>query len=217
MTTPAQTTPDAPAQPDTIDRAGSHRWLMEITQIPTAAGREGRVIRWIEAWVAERPALELTRDACGNLFIQPRESWGRDDGGPLYVTAHLDHPAFVVESVDGDAAILEFRGGVMDEYFDDAEVELVRADDTRVRATIVERLETPDAGTGEGAKRAGFKRYRAEPDDGHDLNGVENGDVGVWAFPPAEITDGKLHTNACDDLAALAAALSALDAVMRAH
>ncbi|MEM1330253.1 MAG: hypothetical protein AAGG07_06815 [Planctomycetota bacterium] len=217
-------TPDAPAQPDSIDREGSHRWLLELTQLPTAAGREDRVIAWIERWVSERPSLEIARDGSGNLYIAPREGWGREDGGPLYVTAHLDHPAFVVEAIEGDEineagreAILEFRGGVMDAYFEDARVELVRSDESRTPATLIRKLETPEAGAGESQKKAGFKRYRARLDDGETTEGVSVGDVAIWAFPRAEIVDGLLHTNACDDLAAVAAAFSALDATLRAH
>jgi endoglucanase len=44
---------------------------------------------------------------------------------------------------------------------------------------------------------------------------VAVGDVGTWALPPAEIdSEGILHTAACDDLAALAAAISAYDALL---
>ncbi|MEM1330255.1 MAG: hypothetical protein AAGG07_06825 [Planctomycetota bacterium] len=30
-------TPDVPAQPDSIDREGARRWLLQVTQLPTAA------------------------------------------------------------------------------------------------------------------------------------------------------------------------------------
>src|SRR5690242_18187830 len=36
---------------DATERARHHEWLLELTQIPTAAGHEQRVIRWLRAWV----------------------------------------------------------------------------------------------------------------------------------------------------------------------
>src|SRR5690242_9498427 len=78
------------------------QWLLDLTHTPTAAGREARVIAWITAWVARRRNLLLTRDRAGNLFIAQRR---REQAGaaraPLFITAHLDHPAFVVLTVNG--------------------------------------------------------------------------------------------------------------------
>ena len=48
------------------------QWLLDLTDIPTAAGREARVIAWITDWVARRRNLLLTRDRVGNLFITQR-------------------------------------------------------------------------------------------------------------------------------------------------
>jgi len=72
-------------------------WLKELTAIPTAAGKEDRVIAWIERWLAERPDLTLTRDDAGNLVVHPQA--GESTLRPLFITAHLDHPAFVVEQI----------------------------------------------------------------------------------------------------------------------
>ena len=76
--------------------------MLDLTDIPTAAGREARVVAWITDWVARRRNLLLTRDRVGNLFITQRR---REQAGaaraPLFITAHLDHPAFVVLSVSG--------------------------------------------------------------------------------------------------------------------
>ena len=94
---------------------------MPLTAIPTAAGREHQVISWVEAWVAQRPALAMQRDDAGNLLIG-RKGAGSDE--PLVVTAHMDHPAFVVESVGREQVELSFRGSVNDPYFEDARIEL---------------------------------------------------------------------------------------------
>lgn len=177
------------------------RWLLELTQLPTASGKEHRVIRWIERWTADRADLRLHRDPAGNLIITRASD--TDLARPaLYFTAHLDHPAFVIEErIAADEYALSFRGGVMDEYFNRARVALYAADNSRHAATIAGVIETP--------KDALYKRYRAKLDA--PTAALKPGDVGTWDFPPAEIADGLVHTTACDDLAAAAAALAAFD------
>jgi len=193
-----------------IDREAHHGWLMELTQIPTAAGHEGRVVAWIRAWVAERPELELKEDPSGNLVVSVRPgavaaAIGPGAAGPpVYITAHLDHPAFVVERVIGPGTVqLEFRGGVMEEYFDQARVVIHGRGGAECRGTLSGRV------AGAGA----FASYTAELDGAAD---VAVGDVATWELPPARIADGLLHTNACDDLAAAAAALAAYDVLLAA-
>ena len=184
---------------DDAARAEHERWLRQLTAIPTAAGREGRVVEWIESWLDERPGLLLRRDDAGNMFVERAES-GAGDTAPLYITAHLDHPAFVVEGHVGDGALnLSFRGGVRDPYFVDAPIEVVLADDSTRRATVVE------AGPAEP-----YRRCVAELESG-DASGIEPGDIARWALPDPEVIGGEWHTHACDDLAAVAAALAALD------
>lgn len=176
------------------------RWLCELTRLPTAAGHEERVIEWIRQWVDQRPMLRLEQDVHGNLVVRAAEAWGAGEA-PIYITAHLDHPAFVVERVIGPQTLeLSFRGGVMDDYFVDAEVVVHRGTKQMARATL--------RGPGDGPQEP-FKTYRAELQS--PLEGVRPGDIAVWALPEQEILDGVLHTNACDDLAAAAAALATLN------
>lgn len=187
------------------DRARHRRWLFELTQIPTATGREARVEAWIERWVAERAGLELSRDQAGNLHVAMA---GRAAGGgkaPVYFTAHLDHPAFVVERVVGPGTLeLTFRGGVMDDYFVEARVVMHTAAGAQ-----------PGTLKGEVTGAAGpFKRYLWE-EDGDGGDEARPGDIGVWELPAAEEIDGCIHTAACDDLAAAAAALAAYDVLLQ--
>jgi endoglucanase len=124
-------------------------------------------------------------------------------GRPLYFTAHLDHPAFVIERIVAPAAVeVSFRGGVMDEYFKDAAIVLWTSDDRALKARLTEAQ--PASGP--------FKHYLAELPRGD--TGLNVGDVGVWDVGPAEIIDGNMHTLACDDLAAAAAALAAMDVLV---
>jgi putative aminopeptidase FrvX len=174
-------------------------WLLDLTDTPTAAGREWRVVEWIERWVAARPSLELVRDSAGNMVVSRR---GAAHERPVFFTAHLDHPAFVVERVVAPTVVeLSFRGGVMDDYFVDAKVQLVTRDGARHAAVLT-------GGTGQTEP---FKHYTAELKTRAD---AMVGDVAVWDVGRAEVIDGLVHTQACDDLAAAAAALAAMDVLL---
>jgi putative aminopeptidase FrvX len=188
-------------------RAVHLAWLLDLTAVPTAAGHEDRVIRWIERWVAERPDLNLTRDPSGNLTVRFADQPAGPS--PLYLTAHLDHPAFVVERVISPTVVeLAFRGGVMDDYFILARVECIDSDDHTWRGTLAERVD------GAGPQ---FKYFLCELD--RDCDSLKPGDIARWALPDPDTAevDGVLcaRTHACDDLAAAAAALGAYDELRR--
>lgn len=183
-------------------RRAHEQWLHELTALPTAAGREDRVVDWIKDWVAERPTLRLRRDRAGNLIITRRTSGsGSRRGRPIFMTAHLDHPAFVVRRMLDDRTIeLEFRGGVNDPYFEDAPIEIFDGADHRHPA-VIRSLD---------AKAKPFKRVVAELSRRAEL---APGDIGRWRFAGRlpRVTKGIVHTHACDDLAAVAGALATLD------
>jgi endoglucanase len=181
-------------------RADHERWLFELTQTPTAAGREYRVVRWIERWVAERPDLALVADAAGNLVVSFQ---GAMRGArPIWITAHLDHPAFVVERIVGPAtALLSFRGGVMDDYFMDGEVVIHDCAEVKHKAKLCGKAEGPCAA---------FSYYMADAE--HDFAAdVRPGNIATWDLPEAFARGGNIYTHACDDLAAVAAAVAAMD------
>lgn len=185
-------------------RAEHHRWLAELTALPTAAGKEHRVVAWIERWCAERPALALTQDRTGNLTITIRVA--KPASRPVYFTAHLDHPAFVVEEIVGpQSVVLGFRGGVLDAYFVEAPVVVYDAHDIPWPGVLAGELEHRPGGHG--------KRYAARLT--RPTGSLAPGDVGVWDIGPARIADGHIYTLACDDLAAAASALAAIDTLSR--
>ena len=200
-----------PLRPTAAERRRHERIAVELTSLPTAAGREWRVQAYLDAWLKARSrSLDWKRDADGNLLVT-RKTRGRRRGGPkpLLITAHLDHPAFVVTEIaeDGRTIDAQFRGGVHDPYFEDARVEFLDRDDTAVRGRIVELRQADDACP---FKTVTVRLARRHP-------GLASGDVGRWAFPEPRIT-GKgerrvLRTHACDDLAAAAAALCAFDRI----
>lgn len=185
-------------------------WLLELTQIPTAAGREQRVIRWIRDWIAARPELELREDAHGNMHVAFRDDRA---SRPVYFTAHLDHPAFVVERIVAPGVLeLSFRGGVMEDYFKDARVSVVDSRDWRHGGVIRQKLDPPK--TPGSAAQPAFPHYLCELDEAKSAGGVAVGDVCVWELPPAEVIGREVHTAVCDDLAAAAAAIAAMDVLV---
>ncbi len=192
-------------EPDTARMAAREALLLELTQVPTASGLEDRVAAFVDRWIGERAdRVQATRDDVGNMIIAQR----RGGGGvrPVLVTAHLDHPAFVVTGRAGDRALaLEFRGGVNDPYFAGARLELVGPGEERAHATV----ESLDADA-KPFKRVTARSASALPD------WCGAGTIARWDLPRAEIAGGLLHTDACDDLAAAAAALCALDALLDA-
>ena len=186
------------------DRRTHEKWLLEITGIPTAAGCEQRVIAWVERWLESRPHLQLRCDKAGNLLINVRRK-GR--GKPIFITAHLDHPAFVVTGVrDAQSIELEFRGGVHDPYFEKAAIEIIDQHD-RVHQATIQKLD---------ASAKPFKRVTAKLQ--RKTDSIRPGDIGRWSFgakTKPRIVKGVLHAPACDDLAGVAAALAALDVLSK--
>ena len=191
-----------------------NRWLLELTAIPTATGHEDRVIAWIDAWLADRPLLSKHGDPHGNFEIRIKDA--PESEHPIYFTAHLDHPAFVVDEIESETHIkLGFRGGVMADYFPGAKIRIHAQADGYVMGTIGEEIKVKsddgkDAGKEVSCKP--FKRYTCVLDE---PSSIEVSTVATWDLPEAKIVDdefgGMLYTNACDDLAAAAAALAAID------
>ncbi len=201
-----QSTARAVGAPTTVParvRARREKLLRETTALPTAAGREARVMQYVEAWVQSLGAkATLARDAYGNLHIH-RADATKDATAPhpaLYLTAHLDHPAFVVREVkDARCIALEFRGGVNDPYFDRARIEVIDAKGRahRARITVLDATAKPfKTVTATLARRA---------------TSVAAGDVARWLLPKPRIARGIFYTHACDDLAAVAAAMCAFE------
>ena len=176
--------------------------LKEITGLPTAAGREGRVIAWIERWAKAQRGTTLTRDKFGNLTVKRT---GARSKTPIYFTAHLDHPAFVVTDVldMGKRIQAEFRGGVQDDYFNGTRVALHIPGKKPIQGTI----------TSLDRKRSGDlpQLVTVELDR---IAACGSGDLVTWALPKSTIRMGRLHAPACDDLAAVAAAVCAYEKML---
>ncbi len=172
-------------------------WLEQLTDRLSVAGREERAVAWVEAWVARRSDLRLRKDPSGNLLITFRRRRGRPH---TWLTAHLDHPGFLIgPETASNAHRFEFRGGVLDPYFEDAPVEIHTP--RGVRSARVEELVV------EGRRRTGTLRLRGGGPK------PEPGDLGRWRFRARDlgVRGDRLRAHAIDDLAGVAAVLSAFD------
>jgi endoglucanase len=173
-----------------------HRWLLDLTHLPSTSGLEHRVIEWVKAWVERRDDLRLVSDSAGNLLITAKGR--RSKTPPIIAAAHMDHPGFVVESVSGRDVTAGFRGGVMAQYFDGAAVEFFDVRDGRHEGKVV--------AYNEHTQQAVVQLKLPSS-----VLGI--GSIGRWRFGPPKlgVKRGMLHAPACDDLAGVAAALTALD------
>jgi endoglucanase len=188
------------------------QWLMELTSLPTATGRERRVIEWIRRWAADRPDAEIVTDDAGNMMLQRPRSAARsahEGTGPILLTGHLDHPAFVIDEVGagGRVATARFLGGVREPYFIEGRVTAHSMTDDRaipVSGTITLHTEADPP-------RRLFRVCEFSFDD--PIAWLRAGDIAVWELPETSISlgDGLVRARVCDDLAAVCAALGAFD------
>ncbi len=174
---------------------------------------------WIDAWVARRrEQLNVRRDDAGNYLILRKDRSSK--AAPILVTAHLDHPAFVVVApsakLSRNELELEFRGGVHDPYFVGTSIEVIDCHGNRHEAKI----------TNLDSAAQPFKRVRAKLQSAAAPLTIAPGDIGRWLLPPPRVSTRSLEqgsattdlrlieTHACDDLAAVAAACAAFDRLL---
>ncbi len=156
------------------------------------------MVAWVKTWAERRRGLRIRIDPAGNLLLAPV---GRRRRPPLVAVAHLDHPGFVVASVEGRRVVAEFRGFVDDAYVLGARVELF----------------DPAGGVHPGRVTA-HEGGRSEIVLDRSGRELMPGSVGRWRFPRRSlgIVGGRLRAPGCDDLVGVAAALEALDRARRA-
>ncbi len=184
-------------------QAAELQQLLALTALPTAAGHEDAVIAFIDAWISKRAAkVAVKRDNGGNILITQRAF--KNQRRPLLVTAHMDHPAFVVQRLrDARHLELQFRGGVHEPYFKNASIEVIDSAGKRHTATVTGRMKGKHI----------FPVYTAQLQ--RSATTIAPGNIARWRLSKARIAGGLLHTNACDDLAAASAALAVLDRLLQ--
>ena len=173
-----------------------------VLRNPTAPYHEQLVAEHCMGVAAEL-GIACERDSAGNVLVR-YESAGADASAPLVLVAHLDHPGFVVDAVDGDQATLTFHGGVPAghagegvplEFFDGTSREPTG------RGALIAAIDT--AGRLTGAV--------AEVLDGS----AGAGGIAMWDFPAWSLDAGRITARVCDDLLGVAAILASLAEVKR--
>lgn len=175
----------------------------ELLGLPTAPFVEDLPAQLVLDRAAGVPGLEAGRDAAGNVVLRT----GRRDTGrpPLVLVAHLDHPAFAIETAEDSRATLTFRGGVP--------AGVARAGSPLL---FFRRGAAEPAGTGrlrvpqeaDGRLHGGT----ALVDDGE----APEGGFAVWGFPGVRVRPKTIEARACDDLLGAAAVVAALEGAARA-
>lgn len=191
--------------------------LMQLTATPSASGHEDAVVGYAMRWSEQRKGVrgvKITRDRFGNLLLHDARTDPRKLG--LILTAHMDHPAFVVTHIEGAIVTADFRGGVKESYFKGAKVRGWRVSnhDTKQgpRGTIIRYQGPADIG-----EERDFAQVTIDFRTRQSANWLKPGDILSWDTGKTRITGrttkkpGRLHTLACDNLAGASAALAAWD------
>ncbi|MDE2490372.1 MAG: M20/M25/M40 family metallo-hydrolase [Elusimicrobia bacterium] len=93
----------------------------ELTSVPTAPFRETAVARRARAWIRRHLGRRVSvREVRGGLIVSYR---GAGRGPALALAAHLDHPAFRLESVSKTGARALLQGGLPPHLLPGAAVE----------------------------------------------------------------------------------------------
>jgi len=183
----------------------SRRYLLELTGLPTAPGNEHYVINWILQWASQHKNIQVRRDRYGNVLLKNKTAARTN---PLIFTAHMDHPAFVVRRLTGPNTLqAQFRGSVADTCFKiGTALNLYHKDLPAQSGRLAEFFPAHSKFDFKHALIQFNKPVQTQP-----------GDILTWRLPPPDIRDGYLFAPVCDDLAGVAAAISAFEQLSTGH
>jgi endoglucanase len=188
----------------TVRTPVAQRILRDVLSIPTAPFAEHQVIAYIERFCKQRGGVTLKRDRAGNVLVRVRKG-SRKVRRPVCITAHVDHPGFVADKMLLNNHVQAFwRGGVPPQYF---VLSKIRFDigGTWVRGIIRSALVVPK----NGQSRVDTVSVKVPRD-------IPRGAVGMWDFPDPVVRGSRIYARGCDDLAGVAAMLSAIHELSRA-
>lgn len=192
-----------------MSKADEKRWLRlarGVLSRPTAPFLEQAPAEHVRAFARER-GLKLEEDRFGNLLVK-YPGRGSRKSPPLVLVAHLDHPGFVVDRVEGEVAHLTFRGGV-------------RRKHAKIGTKLDFYREGRNSPIGSGKLRSTSSRGGRRP--GSLTGGTATitkgraaaGGFTMWSFPAYRESGGRIVSRCCDDLMGVAAALATLDEMAR--
>ena len=177
------------------------RWLAVtrgLLEQPTAPLFEDLPRAHIAA-AAREVGLAVSEDAAGNLVVRYGEADPTAvDRPPLVLVAHLDHPGFAVDAVDGDTVRLTFRGGL-------ATAAVTPGSSVRFYSPG----ERAPVGHGQIEETAGTTRLTGAV--ARVVGGTAAGDgFAMWGFEPWDDAADRVGGRVCDDLVGAAAILCTL-------
>jgi endoglucanase len=185
--------------------------LKEMLALPTAPFAERYVMNAIVRFCRTR-GLKVGRDPAGNLLVRYRHG-RRRVRRPVCLTAHMDHPGFVVERMrDRRTAVVTWRGGVRPEYFVGARVRFY--DEASAR-------NGPTAGRWVHGRIRSIRKHstggvaRVQSADVAVGTELSPGTIGMWDFPDPRVRGTRIFARGCDDVAGAAAILCCLDELVR--
>lgn len=177
--------------------------LCDLMSLPTAPFAEHFVIDHIKQFCKRRKNMKLTHDLAGNLLVRVRIG-KRRIARPVCITAHLDHPGFVVDCMISKTRLRAFwRGGVPIEYFVGSGVRFY-VEGRWVKGTVrsVKTIKTDG-------------RVRVDTASIEVPQAIPSGTIGMWDFPDPKIKGSRIYARGCDDLAGAAAMLCAMEQLTR--
>ena len=184
--------------------------LEDILTIPTIALKEHAIHNAL-AQFAEQHNLKFQQDSAGNSYITYFGNESPPAGRkPLFITAHTDHPGFIVTDVNDDHAICEFRGGLSAEYGKSEYLRVYRITLHDVSIAAIGRVQIQEIMTQGAPPRQRIQGATVLSEPGVQL---EVGDLLLWDVTAFEISNGsdpKILARQCDDLIGVVSILQTL-------
>ncbi|MBI3566207.1 MAG: M20/M25/M40 family metallo-hydrolase [Elusimicrobia bacterium] len=179
-------------------RPGAIPLFQRLTSVPTAPFREKAVAAKARAWIARHLGRRASvRKVRGGLIVSYR---GAGKGPALALAAHLDHPAFRLDSVGSDGAVATLQGGLPPHLLPGAAVEAFPAvpkDNAPLALGVVGPRPPKD-----GAPWT--IRWTLPPKPG------AKPVFAVLSLPACRVKDGWLDSRSVDDLLGAAVSLEAM-------
>jgi len=174
--------------------------LTAMCAVPTAPFAEQRVIDFITEWAKPRKKIKLSRDRFGNALLELNS---RARSPRTVMVAHVDHPGFVARAMtDKNTLQAKFYGTVYAPFFVGSKVRFFdHADEI---TGVITHVKTDDR------KRPVEATLKVKTP-------VATGSPGMWDVGVPSVKGKLFHSRCCDDLAGCAAALSALDVLLRSN
>ncbi len=205
----ASRTPRRRASPARREPTPIEHIARQLLPIPTAPYLEQDVLAYVRRFAQER-GLAFDVDRFGNGYVRHVGRRRRGAGSrPLVLSAHADHPGFVVTAVRNRQLELEFRGGLSASYGRGEHLRLFAApsgeDTTGGRAGTLGLAVIDSVGADErGRLRSALATAAADASP-------QPGDLALWDVEPARVRGRRLVARGCDDLVGCVAVLAALD------